>query len=71
VVLERLRGKIASQPFIKPMDGHHVNITISTGVASYPDDGLDKEGLLRRADEALYAAKERGRNRVVATSKSL
>jgi len=67
MVLERLRAKIASQAFVKPMDGHRVNITISAAVASYPDDAVDKESLFKRADEALYLAKEMGRNRVVAT----
>jgi diguanylate cyclase (GGDEF)-like protein len=41
-------------------------ITISIGVAVQPDDALDGEMLMRRADRALYAAKERGRNRVEA-----
>jgi diguanylate cyclase (GGDEF)-like protein len=39
-------------------------ITASLGVAAYPEDGLDAEQLLRRADGALYAAKEHGRDRV-------
>jgi diguanylate cyclase (GGDEF)-like protein len=40
------------------------SVTASLGVAAYPEDGLDAEGLLRRADGALYAAKEHGRDRV-------
>jgi diguanylate cyclase (GGDEF)-like protein len=39
-------------------------MTASFGVAAYPEDGLDAEQLLRRADGALYAAKEHGRDRV-------
>jgi diguanylate cyclase (GGDEF)-like protein len=39
-------------------------ITASLGVAAYPEDGLDAEQLMRRADGALYAAKEHGRDRV-------
>lgn len=38
--------------------------TLSAGVAVFPRDGTDVEGLLRAADRALYAAKEGGRNRV-------
>jgi len=39
-------------------------LTTSCGVATYPDDAKDREGLLRLADRALYAAKAAGRNRV-------
>lgn len=40
-------------------------ITVSIGVAAYPDHGVEESDLLRRADEALYEAKETGRNRAV------
>lgn len=40
-------------------------MTISAGVASYPHHAGTAESLLEQADRALYAAKERGRNRVV------
>ena len=43
-------------------------ITASFGVATLPDDALDIDALLRLADRALYAAKQRGRNRVEAAS---
>jgi len=39
-------------------------ITLSIGVASFPDHGEDKDALLRAADRALYKAKDAGRNRV-------
>jgi diguanylate cyclase (GGDEF)-like protein len=44
------------------------DVTASFGVATLPDDALDVDTLLRLADRALYAAKQRGRNRVEAAS---
>jgi diguanylate cyclase (GGDEF)-like protein/PAS domain S-box-containing protein len=39
-------------------------VTVSIGLALFPNDGYDAETLYKRADEALYAAKRNGRNRV-------
>ena len=41
------------------------SITVSMGVATYPEHAHDRAALLKRADEALYRAKQEGRNRVV------
>jgi diguanylate cyclase (GGDEF)-like protein len=38
-------------------------VTVSVGVAIYPENGMDGETLQRRSDEALYRAKQAGRNR--------
>ena len=46
-------------------------ITISFGIATYPVDGEDMNDLIRRADMAMYAAKQLGRNRVVAYTKDV
>jgi diguanylate cyclase (GGDEF)-like protein len=56
-------------PIIVP--GHEIDITISVGAALYPDDGTDSNTLQRRSDQALYAAKRAGRNRVVFATKAL
>lgn len=45
-------------------------VTVSIGIAIYPDDAHEVDTLTRRSDEALYAAKRTGRNRAV-TSASL
>ncbi len=45
--------------------GEDVELTISCGVSSYPEDGLTKDFLIEKADQALYHAKEQGRNRTV------
>jgi diguanylate cyclase (GGDEF)-like protein/PAS domain S-box-containing protein len=39
-------------------------ITVSIGVTIYPDDGMDDKSLLRNAEQAMHAARERGRNRI-------
>ena len=44
------------------LEGHDVTVTVSTGIASYPDAGDDVETLLGNADAAMYRAKEIGRD---------
>jgi diguanylate cyclase (GGDEF)-like protein/PAS domain S-box-containing protein len=44
------------------IDQHDLQVTVSIGIATYPDDGTDAETLLKRADFAMYHAKDRGRN---------
>jgi diguanylate cyclase (GGDEF)-like protein len=46
-------------------NGHSVTVTISVGVASFPEHGDDAQGIISKADAALYQAKKRGRDRVV------
>lgn len=45
---------------------HAVAVTVSIGVAVFPDHGDGREALIEAVDQALYAAKRNGRNRVVA-----
>ena len=42
----------------------NVNLTVSLGISTYPDDGHSEEELIKKADEALYQAKDLGRNAV-------
>ena len=48
----------------RPLQVAHVElvVTASIGIAIFPDNGADPETLLRHADMAMYAAKQRGRN---------
>lgn len=50
-----------THPF--PISGHSILISASIGVTLYPQDGSDCDTLLRHADQAMYAAKQSGRNR--------
>jgi diguanylate cyclase (GGDEF)-like protein len=43
-----------------------VQVTISAGLASFPDDGVHPAELFATADERMFQAKREGRNRVVA-----
>jgi diguanylate cyclase (GGDEF)-like protein len=64
VLAERVRRSIGRETIIE--GNKEVSVTVSAGVAllSKADDGT--EMLLKRADDALYRAKQEGRNRVVA-----
>jgi diguanylate cyclase (GGDEF)-like protein/PAS domain S-box-containing protein len=61
-VAEKIRAAIA-QPFL--LNGHAVCVVSSIGVACYPEQGEDGQLLIQRADEAMYAAKKAGGNRVM------
>ena len=58
---ERIRSMVEYHDF--RINEKKVPITISLGIASYPTDAVTRKDLIRRADEALYASKEQGRNR--------
>lgn len=48
-----------------PENSNGPKVTVSVGVSKYPDDGDDYDILFRKADKALYIAKEKGKNRFV------
>jgi diguanylate cyclase (GGDEF)-like protein/PAS domain S-box-containing protein len=45
-----------------PIDAHQLHVTVSIGVATFPQDGIDSVTLMKNADLAMYHAKESGRN---------
>ncbi len=51
------------QPF--EVEGHPINISCSIGISVFPDHGDNELELMRHADEAMYRAKNEGRNRVL------
>lgn len=59
---ESLRGITERAQFLGPADP----VTVSLGVATFPEDGQDPSSLMAAADRALYQAKRAGRNRVEA-----
>jgi two-component system cell cycle response regulator len=66
MVAERIRRKIAGDPFPVQRGTRSIEVTISIGIAARTDPKEDATAFLKRADEALYRAKRDGRNRVVA-----
>jgi len=58
---EKIRQEVR-RPYI--INGHQLTISCSLGVAIYPDDGTDELALTKRADEAMYRAKDSGRDSV-------
>ena len=59
-IAERVRAAIAEMS----LPGIDVTVTVSVGVAGYPDHASTPDRLVRLADAALYLAKRQGRNRV-------
>jgi diguanylate cyclase (GGDEF)-like protein len=60
---ERIRERVSETPFIS--GDTNIKFTVSVGVATFPDNAHYKPLLIKRADEAMYQAKNGGRNRVV------
>jgi diguanylate cyclase (GGDEF)-like protein/PAS domain S-box-containing protein len=70
VVAERLREAVQAISFAAPME--NLSVTVSVGVATFPSDSVgDADSLFHHADEALYRAKNGGRNRVEIMKTSL
>jgi len=65
LVAERVREAVARKPFLEKEE-RPFNATLSIGMATYPEHGESEEDIVRKADNALFAAKEKGRNMVVA-----
>ena len=59
VVATRILEQISSTALI---DGHSLHVSCSIGICLYPENGPDRETLIRYADQAMYAAKESGRD---------
>lgn len=58
-VAEKILSRFAGPHNI---DGHELQITLSIGIAVYPESGTDADALMRHADRAMYASKTNGRN---------
>ncbi len=59
---ERIRRKIQDMPLV--FDGKEIEISVSGGVATFPQDAPEANKLIQCADQALYRAKSEGKNRI-------
>jgi len=59
---EDIRKTVKNKPLV--LRRHTANITVSIGLATYPEDAVHEEELIKIADERLYKAKDEGRDRV-------
>ncbi|MBD2296758.1 PleD family two-component system response regulator [Anabaena sphaerica FACHB-251] len=66
IVAERIRENINNESIA--VEGQQVSITVSIGVASYSLGDKTIDAIIQRADQALYQAKNQGRNRVIANN---
>ena len=62
LLAEKIRSAVVNAPF--RVDGGSLDVTISVGVAAYPEHGSSGKELVAAADAAMYRAKAHGRNRV-------
>jgi hypothetical protein len=68
LVAERFRREIETHFNRREAGGSPAGLTVSGGVAAYPDDGPDAEMLIARAAQALYQAKGSGKNTILVHS---
>lgn len=65
IVAEKLRRLVERSPFPMEKKLPKGRVTMSVGVASYPQDTKDEKAFIRLSDKALYKAKKKGRNRTI------
>jgi len=66
IVAEKLRKSVEEYKFINEESQPSGKVTITFGLADYPEDSDSAEGVMKKADDALYRGKESGKNQVFA-----
>jgi len=61
-VAEKIKNNLRNIPF--KFKGDELNVTLSIGIATYPENAADNETLIEKADRALYESKNQGKNKV-------
>jgi diguanylate cyclase (GGDEF)-like protein len=65
LIAERLRENIAKYPFLKEKILPNKTLTVSIGVATFPENGANTSDIIAYSDKALYAAKDQGKNKTI------
>jgi diguanylate cyclase (GGDEF)-like protein len=64
IIAERIRREVNKEPFYA-FDNKKFSLSITSGVATYPDDAQSRDELIGKADKAMYKGKLSGRDKVV------
>ncbi len=65
IVAEKLRKSVEEYKFVNEESQPGGKVTITFGLADYPEDADSAEGVMKKADDALYRGKESGKNQVL------
>lgn len=68
LIMDRIRQAVESMEVADEAARFRAGVTVSIGIANLPDDAQDEVSLFAKADEALFSAKNAGRNQVVSST---
>ena len=63
-VAERVKKAVSQYPFLSEVNENPVHLTLSIGIASFPEHGKTEEDILAKADHSLFLSKDGGRNSI-------
>jgi diguanylate cyclase (GGDEF)-like protein len=64
ILAERIKKNVSKNLFLKEEEEKAVNLTMSIGIAAFPEHGQTEEEIISKADQALFKSKTGGKNRV-------
>ena len=63
-IAERIKEQVSSYSFLEKENNTPVHLTLSIGIASFPEHGASKEEILKNADKSLFIAKKSGKDKI-------
>ncbi|MCK5259334.1 MAG: GGDEF domain-containing protein, partial [Thermoplasmatales archaeon] len=64
LIAERIRKEVSREPF-SAYSNQKFSISVTLGIATYPEDAKSRDELIGKADKAMYEGKLSGRNKIV------